>query len=85
MKWEQYLGDGLFVGYEETSEMVTLYTTDGVRILQQVYLDGPVLQAFIAWYHRALTEAADERAKAGSVDVQQATAQASAGDGQPKC
>ena len=88
MKWLGYLGDGVYVHYDEQRESIVLSTQDGRGMdyaANVIYLEEGTMSALLRWYHKALTEASDERASAGSVDVQQATPQATEGDVQPKC
>ena len=46
-----YLGDGLYV--RDEGFQVCLFATDGLDILDEVYLDASVLQGFMKWLSRA--------------------------------
>lgn len=43
-----YLGDGLYVELDDFG-MVVLYTSDGVRHTNTVYLEPKVLENFVNW------------------------------------
>lgn len=42
-----YLGDGLYAKYDNRAQQVGLFTSNGIDITNSVYLDGPVLSAFL--------------------------------------
>jgi hypothetical protein len=42
-----YLGDGLFASFD--GWQIVLYTTDGIRTTNQVYLEPEVLAAFLRY------------------------------------
>jgi hypothetical protein len=45
-----YLGDGLYVGTDGFH--VVLYASDGIRVLNVVYLENDVLKSFEHWVKR---------------------------------
>jgi hypothetical protein len=47
LKHKQYLGDGLYVGYDDYH--VWLYTDNGISITNEVALEPEVIDNFIAW------------------------------------
>ena len=52
-----YLGDALFASFD--GYQIELYTTDGIRKTDQVYLEPAVLAAFLH-YVESLKKAAEE-------------------------
>ncbi len=56
--YQEYLGDGLYAQYEHG--MVELYTFDGLRKTNQVFLEEPVLDAFFRWINRVYDDKREE-------------------------
>ena len=47
---ECYLGDGAYVGTE--GESVVLWTTDGIRVTNIIYLEPSVMLSLEGWFKR---------------------------------
>lgn len=46
----RYLGDGLYVG--DGDFQVMIYSHNGIEVLDAVYMDPEVIQAFINWLEK---------------------------------
>jgi len=57
--FHDYLGDGLYVRWE--GYQVKLYSSDGERVLNEVYLDEGVLRNFEEWLARVRAAIAEKR------------------------
>ena len=53
-----YLGDGLYVGLRNDGAAV-LWSSDGISVLDVVFLEPTVLQAFELWVKRGRDDAGD--------------------------
>lgn len=51
LKSKEYLGDGAYVGMRGVD--VDLWTTDGVRVTNQIVLEPSVLRVFIDWIRQS--------------------------------
>jgi len=45
--FQEYLGDGAYVEYD--GFQVRLYTSNGIEVTNEVYLEPAVLSHFLAW------------------------------------
>lgn len=57
MNEKEYLGDGVYVAIERG--MLKLTTEDGIKVINEIFLEVPVYQALVRYFERAVSETSE--------------------------
>ena len=47
--YKSYVGDGVYIDYDERSDQIALTTEDGVAVTNTIWIERSVWEALLAW------------------------------------